>query len=111
MGGPGVRRNFVFTPAGVAAGFGVHFEKDKIGETALAKAPGGAEAGDSAADNDDGNFFDMLRGGEARVVAQKMTGLEGIVDERAFDVSFALEGKADKRGAAEPEKLAAAKLQ
>ncbi len=111
VGGPGIGGDFVFPPASVAAGLGIHFENDEIGEAALAKAPGGAKAGDSTADNDDGNFFDALRRGEPGAVSQEMAHLEGIVDERAFNLFFTFEGEADERRAAETEKLAAAKLQ
>ncbi len=111
MRGPGIGGDFVFAPAGVAAGLLIHFEKDEIGEAALAKTPRRAEAGDSAADNDNGEFFDALRCGESRAVAQQVADLEGIVDERAFDLSFTLERKADERGAAQSEKFATAHLQ
>ena len=66
MRGPGISGDFVFAPAGIAAGLRIHFEKDEIGEAALAQTPGRAQAGDAAADDDDGNFFDALRGGEKR---------------------------------------------
>ena len=92
---------------GVATGLGVHLEKDKIGEAALAKAPSSAEAGDSTADDDDGNFFDTLRRGKRGAIAQEMTHLEGIVDEGAFDLSFTFEGEADECCATDAEKLAA----
>ena len=109
--GPRVRGDFVFAPARVAARLGVHFEKDEIGEAALAKAPGSAEAGDSAADNDNGEFFGALRRGEPGAVAQEMAHLEGIVDERSFDLFFTLERKTNERRAAKTEELAAAQLQ
>ena len=55
--GPWVGGDFVFAPAGVAAGGVVHFEEDEVGEAAFAEAPRGAEAGDSAADDDDWGIF------------------------------------------------------
>src|SRR5258707_9019637 len=111
MGGPRICGDFVFSPAGVAAGLGVHFEKDEIGEAAFAKTPGRTEAGDSTADNHDGDFFDALGGEKAGTVAQQMAHLERIVDERAFDLLFAFEGEANERRAAKPEKFTTAQLQ
>src|SRR5260370_10401801 len=111
MRSPGVRRDFVLAPTGVTAGLLIHFEKDEMGETALAKAPRGAETGNSTADDDDGEFFRALCWGKPGAVAQEMPHLEGIVDERAFDPFFTFEGKTDERGAAESEELAAAQLQ
>ena len=111
VSGPRISRDFVFTPAGVAAGLSVHFQKNKIAEAALAKTPSGAESGDSAANNDHREFFSALAGWKRGTVAQEMAHLKGIVDERAFDLAFAFEGKTNERGAAETEKLAAAELQ
>ena len=88
MRGPGIGGDFVLAPASVAAGLLIHFEKDEVGEAALVKTPCGAQAGDSAADNDDGDFFDALCRGECGAVAQEMAHLEGIVDKRAGDLLF-----------------------
>ena len=111
VGGPGIRRDFVFAPAGVAAGLGVHFEEDEIGEAALAKTPGSAKTGDSAAYDDDREFFDALCRGEPRAVSQQMAHLERIVDERAFDFFLTLEGETDERRATATEERATAQLQ
>ena len=64
--GPGVGGDFVFAPAGVAAGLGIHFEENEIGEAAFAQTPGGAQSGDAAANDDDWEFFDALRRAEKR---------------------------------------------
>src|SRR6266568_4415632 len=111
MRGPRVDGDFVFAPAGVAAGLGVHFQKNKIAEAALAKTPSGAESADSAANNDHREFFIALRGWKRGTVAQEMANLKRIVEERELDIAFAFEGKTNERGAAETEKLAAAELQ
>jgi hypothetical protein len=89
----------------------IHFEKDEIGEAAPAKTPRGAEARDSTAHNDDGDFFDALRCGEPGAVSQEMADLEGIVDERSFNLFSTFEGKADERRTAKTEEPAAAKFQ
>ncbi len=107
MRGPRVDGDFVFAPAGVAAGLGVHFQKNKIAEAALAKTPSGAESGDSAANDDYREFFSALRDWKPGAVAQEMARLKRIVDERALDLTFAFEGKTNECGAAETEKLAA----
>src|SRR5205807_5591998 len=60
MRSPGIRGEFVLAPAGVAAGLLIHFEKDKVGEAALAKAPSGAETGDSPADDGNGDVLGGL---------------------------------------------------
>ena len=83
--GPGIGGDFVFAPAGVAAGLGIHFQQNEIGEAAFAEAPGGAESGDAAANDDDRKFFDALRRRKRGAVAQEVAHLEGIVDERAGD--------------------------
>src|SRR4029077_17217229 len=111
MSGPGISCDFVFAPTGVAARLGIHFEKDKVREPALAKTPGGAETGDSYANNDDRKFFKALRGRKDGTTAQEMAHREGIVDERAFDLLFTLDGENNERRAAETEKLAAAQFQ
>src|SRR5260370_27617139 len=111
MRSPRIRRDFVLAPTGVAAGLLIHFEKDEIGEAALAKAPRGAETGNSTADDDDGEFFRALCRGKPGAVAQEMPHLEGIVDERAFDLSFTFERETDERRATESEELAAAQRQ
>ncbi len=69
MGSPGIRGDFVFAPTGVPAGLGVHFEKNKIGETALAETPRGAESCDSAAHYHNRNFFNALCSGKRDAVA------------------------------------------
>src|SRR5260370_11892527 len=107
----GVRRDFVLAPTGVTAGLLIHFEKDEIGEAAVGKAPGRAETGDSTADDDDGDFFDALRRGKRGTIAQQVAHLKGIVDERAFDLSFTFERETDERRATESEELAAAQRQ
>ena len=111
VGGPGVGGDFVFAPAGVAAGLGAHFEKDEIAETALLKAPGGTEAGDATADNDHRDFFDALARRKAGAAAQEVTPRKGIVDERAFDPFVTFEEKTGERRAAKTDKLAAGKFQ
>src|SRR5260370_26475065 len=80
MRSPGVRRDFVLAPTGVTAGLLIHFEKDEIGETALATAPRGAETGNSTADDDDGEFFRPLYCGRACAGRQEIRHLEGIDD-------------------------------
>jgi hypothetical protein len=97
--GPRVGGDFVFAPACVAAGGGVHFEEDEVGEAAFAEAPGGGEAGDSAADDDDGEFFGFGGRGERGVVAELMAELRGFVDEGAGDGAVGLQGEADEGGA------------
>jgi hypothetical protein len=89
----------------------IHFEKNEIGEAALSESPGDAETGDTAAYDDDWNFFNALGSGERSAVAQEMAHLEGIVDEPTLDLFFTFEGKADERRAAETEKFATAQLQ
>ena len=69
----------------------VHFQKDEVGETALAKPPSGAETSDASANDDDWNFLCVLRGGKAGAIAQEMAHLEGIVDERASDRTIRFE--------------------
>ncbi len=108
---PGIRGDFIFAPTGVAARLGVHLQKDEVGKAAFAKSPSGAQAGDSAANNDDRNFFDALRRGKACSITQEMAHLEGIVNEGALDLFFTFEGQADESRAAETEKLASAQLQ
>ena len=54
----------------------VHFEQDEVGEASFAQAPGGAQAGDAAADDDDGDFLDAFWSREACAIAQEMSGLE-----------------------------------
>src|SRR5207245_7607753 len=110
-GGPGIRGDFVLAPAGIAAGLLIHFEEDEVRESALAKAPRGAQASNSSTNNNNGKFFDALRSRKTGAVAQEVAHLEGIVDERAFDLWFTLEGKTDERRAAGTEKFSAAKLQ
>ncbi len=111
VGGPGIGSYFVFAPARVAAGLLIHFEQDEIGEPALAKSPGSAEAGDSTADDDNGNFFNMFCSGDRGAVAEEMAHLEGVVDEPAFDLFLTFERKTYKSRAAKTEKLAATQLQ
>ena len=57
MRGPGIGSDFVFAPAGVAAGLRIHFQEDEIGEAAFAEAPSGAETGDASANDNDWKFF------------------------------------------------------
>jgi len=76
---------------GVAAGFGIHFKEDEISEAAFAKAPGGAESGDSAPNDHDGEFFGALRRRKGGTVAEEMAHLEGIVYERAGDGAIGFE--------------------
>jgi hypothetical protein len=97
--GPRVGGDFVFAPAGVAAGVVVHFEEDEVGEAAFAEAPCGAEAGDSAADDDDGEFFGFGWRGERGVVAELVAELGGFVDEGAGDGAVGFQGEADQGGA------------
>ena len=111
MGGPGICSDFVFPPTGVAAGLLIHFEQDEIGEAALAQTPGGAQASDPTANDDNRNFFDALWRGERGVVAEEMAHLERIVDESSLDSFFTLKGETNEGRAAETEKLAAAQLQ
>src|SRR5580692_486669 len=82
VGGPGIGGDFVFPPAGVAAGLRIHFEEDEIGEAAFRETPGGAETGDAAANDNDGKSFGAFRRREGSAVAQEMAHLKGIVDER-----------------------------
>ena len=111
MGSPGISSDFVFRPTGVAAGLLIHFEKDEISEAALAKAPGGAEASDSTANDDNRNFFDALCRGERGAVAQEMAHLERIVDESSLDSFFTFKGETNEGRAAETQELAAAQFQ
>src|SRR5262249_18433935 len=83
--GPRVGGDFVFAPTGVAAGGVVHFEENEVGEAAFAEAPCGAEAGDSAADDDDRKFFAFRWWGKRGVVAELVAELGGFVDEGAGD--------------------------
>ena len=53
--GPGIGGDFVFTPAGVAAGLLLHFEQHEVVEAALIEPPCGAQSGDAAADDDERN--------------------------------------------------------
>ena len=108
MRGPGVGGDFVFAPAGVAAGGVVHFEEDEIGEAAFAEAPCGAEAGDAAADDDDGEFFGFGWRREGGVVAELVAELGGFVDEGAGDGAIGFQGEADEGGAGVGEEVAAA---
>ena len=111
MRSPRIRGDFIFAPASVAARLWIHLEKNEIREAALAEAPGGAKTGDAATDDDDRDFFDVFGRGERGAVTQEMPHLEGIVDERTFDLLFTFEGKAGERRTAKTEKLAATQLQ
>ena len=83
--GPWVGGDFVFAPAGVAAGSVVHFEEDEVGEAAFTETPCGAEASDAAADNHDGEFFGFGWRRGRGVVAELVAELGGFVDEGAGD--------------------------
>src|SRR5580704_1197779 len=96
--GPGVGGDFVFAPAGVAAGGVVHFEEHEVGEAAFAEAPRGAEAGDSTADDDDGEFFGFGWRLERGVVAELVAELGGFVDEGPGDGAVGFQGEADEGG-------------
>jgi hypothetical protein len=89
----------------------IHFENYEISEAAFAKTPGRTKPGDSAANDHNRDFFNALGRGESGAIAEQMTYLEGIVNERAFDPFFTFEGETNKRRAAETKKLAAAQLQ
>src|ERR1700722_6262158 len=106
--GPWVGGDFVFSPAGVAAGGVVHFEQSEIGEAAFAEAPCGAQAGDSAADDDDGEFFGFRWRGERGVIAELVAELRGFVDEGAGDWAVGFQGEADQGGAGGGQEIAAA---
>lgn len=108
---PWIRGDFVFAPTGVAAGLSIHFEQNKIGEASFAEAPGGAEAGNAAANNNDGKLFDAFGGRKSGAVTQEVAHLEGVVDETPLDAAVGFEGESDERRAAELQKSAAAKLQ
>ena len=90
---PRIGGDFVFAPAGVSAGLRIHFEENEIGEAAFAQAPGSAETGDAAADDDDWNFFGALWRRKRSTVSEEMAHLEGIVDERTGDGAICFERK------------------
>src|SRR5580700_10998604 len=99
MRGPGVGGDFVFAPAGIAAGLGIHFEEDEIGEAAFLEAPGRAETRNAATNDNDWKFFCALRRRKGNAIAQEMAHLEGIVDERACDGTIRFERESDEGSA------------
>jgi hypothetical protein len=96
---PWVGGDFVFAPAGVAAGGVVHFEEDEVGEAAFTEAPCGTEAGDAAADDDNGEFLGFGWRREGGVVAELVAELGGFVDEGTGDGAIGFQGEADEGGA------------
>src|SRR5215472_764870 len=88
VGGPGIGGDFVFSPAGISTRLGVHFEKNKISEAALAKTPSGAETRNSASNDNHGKFFRAFCRRKRGAVAQEVAHLEGVVDKRSFNLFF-----------------------
>src|SRR5271166_3420767 len=103
VGGPGKARDFVLSPAGIAAGLLLHFQDDEIVEAFLVEAPGGAEAGDSGADDDGRNMDFLLRRLEWGSIAQAMAHREGVVNERAGDLGIGFASEADEGGGGDQE--------
>jgi hypothetical protein len=89
----------VLAPARVAAGLIVQLEQDEIEKTAAEESPAGGEAGDTAADDDDGDADGFDRARADCAVTNSMTASGSILDETAFDAALGFLAEADERGA------------
>src|SRR5215469_12456898 len=95
---PGVGANFILPPPRIAAGLIVHFQQDKIGESSLLETPCSTQACNPAADNHNGDLYDLPGNRKARSIPQQMTLLKGIVDEGAEDVPVTFDGEPNQCG-------------
>jgi hypothetical protein len=98
VGGPGVGGDFVFACAGIAAGFGLHFEEDEVVEAGAFEPPAGGESGDAASDDDEGHLAGVFDGRDADAIADEVAAVLGFEDEAALERAVSLEAEAKQRG-------------
>jgi hypothetical protein len=75
-----------------------HLEQHEAIEAAFLQAPRRRQAGDAAADDDDGHSLGRRRGSDGRPFAKPVAGRQIVVDERAGQRTIALDRQADEGG-------------
>jgi hypothetical protein len=98
VGGPGIGGDFIFSPAGVASGFGLHFQDDEIAKAFFVEPPCRSESCDACADDDDPDFLSSRGLRKRRVIAEAVAEREAVVDELAVNAFFGFGGESDKGG-------------
>src|SRR5581483_10788907 len=65
---PRVRRDMVLSPAGIASGLRIHFQKDEISKAALVQSPGRAQARNASSNDHDWYSNLLSRNRELRMI-------------------------------------------